>query len=118
MEFLSLTERGMRLRQIRKAKYVSEVEISEYVGISRSCYRSIESGQRDMKCMEVLMISKYLNVHPNRIMGVVAPRIPVDKVRKLAIDNGFDVARQVGGAIDISPRLLKFAVQVVDQVHA
>lgn len=118
MEFLSLVERGICIRQIRKAKYVSEIEISKYIGISRSCYRSIESGKRDMKCIEALKISQYLGVHPNRVLGIITPRIPIDKVRKLALDNGFGVARQASGNIDVSPRLMTFAVQVIDQIHA
>lgn len=118
MKVLGLKERGKRIKEIRESKYVTAMEIVEYIGISRSSYSSIETGKRDMKCCEALKIAEFLNVHPNRILGFSSPRVVEDKVRKAAIDNGFDVARQIDGRIDISPRLIKFAIQVVDQVHS
>ncbi len=117
MKLLDLTARGCRIARLRKSKYVTETEISEYVGISRVSYRRIEQGKRDMRCFEALKIAEFLNVHPNLIIGFGAPKLQEDKVRKLAVDNGFEVARQFSGRIDISPRLIAFARQVID-VHA
>lgn len=112
MRTLDLVARGCRIARIRKSKYVTETEISKFVGISRISYRGIENGKRDMRCFEALKIAEYLNVHPNLIIGFGAPKLQEDKVHKLAVDNGFGVPGYY-----ISPRLLSFARQVVDQVH-
>jgi len=118
MNTLDLVARGRRIARIRKSKYVTESEICEYVGIARTSYRGIESGKRDMRCFEALKIAEYLNVHPNLIIGFGAPKLQEDKVRKLAVDNGFGVTGHYSGRLDISPRLFSFARQVVDHVHA
>lgn len=108
-----LKPRGEIIRQLREKKSVSRSEMYEYLGVSRGCYAKIENGLRDLRCDELMKICEYLNVNPSLILGYKPKALPTDKVHKLAIQNGFEQARQRNGQIDISPRLYAFANQVI-----
>lgn len=105
-----IKDRGQRIKALRKKKYISAVEIAEYMGISRSSFVRIENGERDMKCSEILEISTFLNVHPNKVMGLEAPRLVSDKIKRIALSNGFARA-------EINPRLYDFANTIVKDFH-
>jgi len=108
-----LKPRGEIIRQLREKKSVSCRELYEYLDISRSSYLKIEKGLRDLRCDELIKICEYLNVNPSLILGYKPKAVPTDKVHKLAIQNGFEQARQQNGRIDISPRLYTFANQLI-----
>lgn len=110
--------RGMLIRRLRVSKKLSALSASLFVGISQGSYCRIESGERDMKCEELLKIAELFEVHASYILGCKAPVIKEEHVYKIAIDHGFEVARQIGGNIGISPRLVNFAQAVVTQIHS
>ncbi len=117
MNVIDMKARGIRIRRIRVRKNISEAAVSEYMGIARESYRRIEQGKRDLRCAEAIKLAERLKVHPSIIIGYGSPQIQEEHVYKLAIDNGFDIARQLDGRITISPRLVKFAQAVVSQIH-
>lgn len=106
----SIIRRGLRIRALRKKKYISTSEIASYMGMSRTSFGRIEKGERDLKCEEIIAISTYLNVHPNKILGVEAPRLVSDKLKRFAISHGFEPR-------EINPRLFNFAITVVQDFH-
>lgn len=115
---MDVKDRGILIRRLRRLKKISAFRASVFIGISQGSYNRIESGEREMKCNELLKIAELYEVHPNYILGCKSPVIQEEHVYKIAIDHGFEVARQVGGKISISPRLVNFAQAVVTQVHS
>lgn len=106
----SIKRRGLRIRALRTKKYISALEIATYMGMSRSSFNRIENGERDVKCEEIMAIATYLNVHPNKIIGVEAPKLISDKLKRFAINHGFQPT-------EINPRLFNFASTVVQDFH-
>lgn len=118
MELPDLKNRGMKIRRLRRLNNLTALNVSQYMGISRGSFNRIELGLRDMRCNEAIMMAELFKVHPNFIMGCESPVITEEHVFKIAIDHGFEVARQVDGKIGISPRLVNFAQAVVTQIHS
>lgn len=102
--------RGARIRQIRREKYVSSRELYEFLGISPSSYVRIEEGRREMRCFEAIKIAEYLNVPVLKILCVEPKPIVSDKVKKMAVNSGFD-------ELEVNRRLHKFAAAVVESLH-
>ncbi|WP_171497544.1 helix-turn-helix domain-containing protein [Acinetobacter bereziniae] len=105
-----MKERGERIRELRKARHVSIVELAQYMGISKNSYSRIEEGIRDMKCGEAQDLSIFLNVHLTLILGIKPPHLVSDKIRKFAVNSGFRNS-------EINPRLFNFAKVVIQDFH-
>lgn len=106
----SITSRGLRIRALRIKKYISVLEIATYMDMSRTSFNRIENGERDLKCEEIIAIARYLNVAPTIIMGTQAPKLVSDKLKRFAVNSGFNAG-------EINPRLFDFVNTVVQDFH-
>lgn len=60
--FLSRKIIGSRIRQIRRKKNISTIELSEYLSCSQEYVYRIEIGLVKLDIDKIFMISKYLNI--------------------------------------------------------
>jgi len=53
---------GSRIRSLREAKDLSQVELAKVIGISRPAVSRIEMGERKLAGIELVKLAKYLNI--------------------------------------------------------
>lgn len=68
---LSNSQVGDRIRKIREEKSLSQTEIAEYIGMTKSSYAKYERGERKRFDRELLLrISEALDVGIEEIIGI------------------------------------------------
>lgn len=108
---------GSKIKAFREKKHVSENEIAEYVGMSRSTYRHIEEGKREPKVSELIAIIEYLNINLSDVLEYRKPRISTEAIRSLAVGLGFQEYKQRNGQVDLSPKIYELAKSVIQKAH-
>ena len=58
-----------RIKEIRKAKKITQVDMSKKLGLSESTYGLYETRQRQMDIDTFVKICKLLDVSPNELLG-------------------------------------------------
>lgn len=59
---------GKRVREIRKAKNLSQLELADKVGIDRSYMGFLERGERNPSLEVITKIARALNVTPDELL--------------------------------------------------
>lgn len=58
-----------KIKELRKNKNITQVEMSKRLGLSESAYGLYETKQRQMDINTFVEICKILNVTPNELLG-------------------------------------------------
>ena len=73
---------GKRLKEARKAKGLTQVEIAEILDISQTSYQRMETGEHDMKMSNIIKICRTLDISADWLIGVDDKALAVKGVRK------------------------------------
>lgn len=68
---------GSRLTKLRKARKLTQDEVSKNTGINRSTYSNYESGNREPDIDTIKMLAKYFDVSVNYILGETNDPTPI-----------------------------------------
>ena len=69
---LSNSQVGDRIRKIREEKSLSQTEIAEYIGMTKSSYAKYERGEQDMTMARFIEIADALGVSPDTLFkGII-----------------------------------------------
>jgi len=83
----------LRLKELRKDCKVTQLQIAEYLGVSRPTYTRYENGEREPNIETIIKIAKYFNISIDYLFGIESP-INVDTSNPLSIGlqlEGMDV---------------------------
>lgn len=58
-----------KIKELRKLRNITQVEMSKELGLSESAYGLYETGRRQMDIDAFVQICKILNVSPNELLG-------------------------------------------------
>ncbi len=58
-----------KIKELRKSKNITQVEMSKKLGLSESAYGLYETRQRQMDIETFVLICKILDVSPNDLLG-------------------------------------------------
>ena len=61
---------GIRLKQARKAKGITQVELAALLGITQTSYQRMETGAHDMKMSTIYKICKTLSISSDWLLGL------------------------------------------------
>ena len=73
---------GKRLKEARKAKGLTQVELAEILDISQTSYQRMETGEHDMKMSNILKICRTLDVSADWLIGVDERAVATKGIRK------------------------------------
>lgn len=60
---------GNRIREIRKLKHISQVELAKYLNCSQASVSFYETGQRVFHLHDLASLCDSLNITPNELLG-------------------------------------------------
>jgi len=75
--FLSPSEVGARIAELREARDISQRRLAEAIGIDQSALSRIESGARGLAVEELVGIAEYLNVDTDTLLRSTADAKPL-----------------------------------------
>ena len=61
---------GIRLRQARKNKGLTQTELAEKLGITQKSYQRMETGAHDLKMSTIYQLCKALNISADWLIGL------------------------------------------------
>lgn len=61
---------GVRLKQARQSKGLTQIELAEILGISQTSYQRMETGVHDMKMSSIYKICKALEISSDWLLGL------------------------------------------------
>ena len=73
----------INLKQLRTNKKVSQKEVADYIGVSRTAYNQYESGKRDMSTDTLIKLADYFNVSIDAILGRSEEETPEPSFRPI-----------------------------------
>lgn len=59
---------GKNLKNLRKAKHLSQQDLADKVGIKRSTYSSYETGNQEMKVSDIFRLCQFYKISPNVLL--------------------------------------------------
>lgn len=62
-------EFGLRMREVRKSKSLSQERLAFETGLDRSYIGGVERGERNVSLVNIVRIANALNVHPSILLG-------------------------------------------------
>ena len=62
--------KGMRLKELREEKGVSQKQIADYLNIKQNTYSQYETGKRQLPIDVLIKLSRYYNVTTDYILGI------------------------------------------------
>ncbi len=65
-----LTAFGVRVRAFRSVIKVSQEELADIAGLDRSYIGGVERGERNVSLINIIKISKALNIQPSELMDL------------------------------------------------
>jgi transcriptional regulator with XRE-family HTH domain len=89
-----------RLKKLRNEKGVTQQELGDYLGVSRSTVAGYETGKRKPEYDTLHKLANYFNVSIDYLLGNTDERSPADKIKK---------------AISDDPELLEFWEELKDR---
>ena len=82
----------LRLREIREAKGMSQIEAAKQLNVSRQSYNFYENGKRDPDTQTLQRMAEFFNVSVDYLIGNTDVK-PLNIVMKTTACNGMDVAK-------------------------
>lgn len=61
---------GTRLKNARRAKGLTQIQLAKMLGISQTSYQRMETGEHDMKMSNILKICETLDVSADWLIGI------------------------------------------------
>lgn len=59
---LDTTEIGKRIKELRRARGLDQLQASQIIGVSRSQWSNLENGKRNLNIQQIKTIADYFNV--------------------------------------------------------
>ena len=59
----------LRLRELRKDKNVTQIDIAKYLSVSREAYSQYETGRREMNYETMFLLADYFSVSIDYLLG-------------------------------------------------
>lgn len=69
-------EEGMRIRDLREDKDLTQKEIAEYLHIKQNTYSQYENGQRQIPLELLISLAKYYGTSTDYILGLTDEKKP------------------------------------------
>lgn len=76
---------GVRLTALRKARGVSQEQLAEAIGVSRSTYQFYERDERDMPSSILLKLCEFFDDDAHRILTGAPSSLAVDRIMQISI---------------------------------
>lgn len=73
---LSKTEIGERLRSLRRARGLTQLQVARGLGLTEGAYRSYEAGRTEPRMGDVPLLARILGVSPAVLFGGTSSEVP------------------------------------------
>jgi len=118
-----MSKLGDRIKELRKAMRLSQAELADRVGVSRSAIGMYEMGRREPDAESLEALADFFNVDMDYLIGrsdvtstIITPKYyehpETTKLAQLAHDNP-DVSLMLDSLPDLDPRDLKVLTDMV-----
>lgn len=106
-----MTSIGKRIKELRKCKHITQIELSEYLNVGQSTLANFEGGRRIIPVDIIIKLANYFNVTTDYLLGISS--IPTSDSHTNTLNSSITLSEDEQKLVDTYRQLSSDEKQVV-----